>query len=321
MLGCYRGGTSLLARLLPVIGVPLEGDLMGVGGCNPTGFWENLDILRVNEDLAAYLPRRGFSPGLEMARVRAQADYPAIRARGQATLERLFQASPVIGFKHPATSRLLPFWQELFEDAGSSEKYLIAVRDPGATAESLRVNFHLRLEAGLLLWLEHLVRAIQFTDSRPRVVVSYERMVEAPRQQIARIVEGLGRTRTVDVDTLDWYAEGFVDRGLQHAAAGSPRTQRLVKGFPLVGELYDLLRQRADDALAEPVFSDAAQRLTARFDRDLPAIKARYPCLKDDDRSRISRAGVLYFRLRHEGVRSTLRRLQERIAARWAVRH
>ncbi|WP_200241661.1 sulfotransferase family protein [Thiohalocapsa halophila] len=316
VLGCYRGGTSLLARLLPVIGVPLEGELMRAGGCNPTGFWENQDILQVNEELAAYLPRRGFSPNLEMARVQAQPGYPLVRERALEILKRLFEVSPVVGFKHPATSRLLPFWQGVFEEVQAGAAYLIAVRDPGATAESLRVNFHLRIEAGLLLWLEHLMRALQFTQARPRVIVSYERMLEAPPEQIARIVEAFGKTQQIDNTTIDWYAQRFVDRRLQHAAGGSRQTRRLLTDFPLVGELDGLLRARADDAIDELGFMDAAQSLIARFDRELPAIRLRYPCLADAERSRISRAGVLYFRLRHEGVRSTLRRLQERLEAR-----
>jgi hypothetical protein len=293
VLGCYRGGTSLLARVLPVIGVPLEGQLMRAGSCNPTGFWENQAILRINEDLAAYLPRRGFSPNLKMATVEAQPDYPLVRERARAVLEQLFRSSPFVGFKHPATSRLLPFWQELFEEVQARDAYLIAVRDPGATAESLRVNFHLRIEAGLLLWLEHLLRAVQFTQARSRVIVSYERMLASPRQQIARIVKALDRSGEVDDSTVDWYAERFVDQRLQHAAGGSRKTQRLLEGFPLIGECYSLLRQRADDEIDEDGFTDAVQVLIERFERELPAIQAHYPCLSDDESSRISRARVL----------------------------
>ena len=289
---------------------------MSAGSCNPTGFWENKEILHVNDDLAAYLPRRGFSPNLEMTRVQAQAEYPLVRDRARALLARMFEASSVVGFKHPATSRLLPFWQELFAEAQVSDAYLLAVRDPGATAESLRANFHLRIEAGLMLWLEHLVRAVQFTQSRPRVIISYERMLEAPRQQIARIVAGFGKGEQVGNETIDWYAGQFVNRRLQHAASGSWQTQRLVASYPLVAEFYHLLRHRADDAIRESDFADASQELILRFDRELHTIRARYPCLARDATSRISLAELLYFRLRHEGVRSTLRRVGERISHR-----
>ena len=311
VLGCYRGGTSAVARMLPAMGVSLVGKMLAPSGYNPTGFWENEDILELNLVLAQCAGMREFYPNLDAQAVVASARYPALLARGRAILETSFVQTPVVGFKHPGTSRLLFFWQEVFRQTRTKDSYVIALRHPGATAESLRSNFHLRIELGLFLWLEHLISAVQYTHDRPRVIVGYESLLAQPRQQLLRVATALRREEKTDLKDVDEFVDGFIDKSLQHSESGTQRTRRIIDRFPVVMEVYRLMQARAADQIPEEQFHPEFKTLAQRFTQATADIFHRYPWLSDQRLNKISRAEVLWFRLRHEGLRSTLRRVAE----------
>ena len=312
VLGCYRGGTSAVARMLPVMGVSLVGKMLAPSGYNPTGFWENEDILELNLALAQCVGMREFYPNLDAHTAMASAQYPALLARGRAILESSFAQAPAVGFKHPGTSRLLFFWQEVFRQTSTKDSYLVALRHPGATAESLRSNFHLRIELGLFLWLEHLIGAVRYTHDRSRVIVGYESLLAQPREQVLRVAAALRRERQTDSKEVSRFVDGFINKSLQHSESGTQRTRRIVDGFPVVMEVYRLMQARAADQISEVQFQSEFKTLTQRFEQAIADIFHRYPWLPDQRLNQISKAEVLWFRLRHEGLRSTLRRLAGR---------
>ncbi len=51
--GAHRSGTSMLTRLLHSLGLALgpQEDLMPAAADNPEGFWENLRVVRLNDEL------------------------------------------------------------------------------------------------------------------------------------------------------------------------------------------------------------------------------------------------------------------------------
>ena len=53
VLGMHRSGTSLVARVLNVLGVDLgpEEHLMRPSSANPTGHWENKPITGINDEI------------------------------------------------------------------------------------------------------------------------------------------------------------------------------------------------------------------------------------------------------------------------------
>lgn len=312
VLGCYRGGTSAVARMLPVIGVPLVGKMLEPGGCNPTGFWENEDVLELNLALAQCGGMREFYPNLDAHTIMGSTRYPALLEHGRTILEGSFARTAAVGFKHPGTSRLLFFWQEVFRQTNAKDSYLIALRHPGATAESLRSNFHLRIELGLFLWLEHLICAVQYTHARPRVIVGYESLLAQPRQQTLRVATALQREGKIDPEDVERFVDGFIDKSLQHSQSGTQRTRRSVDGFPLVMKVYRLMQALAADQVPEAQFQSEFKALAQQFEHAIADIFHRYPWLSDQRRNKISMAEVLWFRLRHEGLRRTLQRVVER---------
>ena len=58
VLGMHRSGTSLLARLLNLLGCKLPKDLLGANESNPSGHWESLKAIEINDALLRALGRR-----------------------------------------------------------------------------------------------------------------------------------------------------------------------------------------------------------------------------------------------------------------------
>ena len=51
VLGCHRSGTSAITRGLKVLGAELGKNLLSALPNNKAGFWEDIDILQLNENL------------------------------------------------------------------------------------------------------------------------------------------------------------------------------------------------------------------------------------------------------------------------------
>ena len=58
VLGMHRSGTSVAARLVNLLGVPLlSDDLLPPDDANPKGYWESETLKRLNDELLAGLGR------------------------------------------------------------------------------------------------------------------------------------------------------------------------------------------------------------------------------------------------------------------------
>ena len=51
VLGMHRSGTSLLAKALEIFEYNFSENLMQPNSDNPSGFWEDIDIVELNESL------------------------------------------------------------------------------------------------------------------------------------------------------------------------------------------------------------------------------------------------------------------------------
>lgn len=177
VLGMHRSGTSALTGMLHHLGVALGTRLMPATDDNPRGYWEHLDIVRVNQRLMAAL-------GLNWDDIRAPpAGFErddAARAAGcelAALLERDFAATPLWGVKDPRVCRLMPLWAGLLAAAQVAPRYLLAVRHPLDVAASLAARDGIGTARALLLWLGHLLDAERATRAAPRLIVHYEDLV------------------------------------------------------------------------------------------------------------------------------------------------
>ena len=252
VLGMHRCGTSAIARGLIELGVDLGENLMeAVNAYNDKGFWENLDVVGLNERLLGVLGSSwdSLAPITEW-----RSKDPEVRGLRSIAVNIVSQASRQsrpFGFKDPRTTRLLPFWGDVFRDAGLSPGYVIALRNPLSVAASLRNRDYFSPEKSSLLWLQHLLAAISDTTGHSRVIVDYDRLLENPPREIARIADALGwRKPSAEKIAQSIYVRRFLTSSMRHAHH-SPQSLSEERAFGgIVQRTYDILLQVADGSLS-----------------------------------------------------------------------
>jgi len=210
--GMHRAGTSVVARGLVALGVDLGDALMSADvTMNARGFFEDMDIVKLDD---ALLDAHGAD--WKNVALLDDVDWAADAHAAAATdarrlLEGKLARTGHFGFKDPRVPRLLPFWQRVFAQMHVEDGYVIAVRHPLAVIDSLTARDGLDLRRSGWLWLTHLLCALRYTQGRPRVVVDYDRVLNAPARELARMASALAlpATATADADA-QIYANEFV---------------------------------------------------------------------------------------------------------------
>ena len=245
ILGMHRSGTSAMARGLKALSIELGDNLLPpVEGNNDRGFWEDRDIYRLNERLLA-------KSGSGWDRL-ASIDEPLLlndafaaeRREAAVLLDGKTSRAPFFGFKDPRTSVLLPFWKCVFEDLGLEQSYIVAVRNPFEVAESLHKRDKLDTTLGLGLWLKYSWSAILNSAGKPRIAVSYSRLMEDPGGELGRLADafGLRRPSPASPEFIEYVGE-FLSTDLRHNRVSDNEVYRAQTIPPPIPDLYQRLQQ------------------------------------------------------------------------------
>jgi len=218
VLSLSRSGSSLLARLLhEVLGVDFGEpiDHIPANRTNPDGFFENREVLKLNEDVLASIGAGVFQPpplgyflhsGLE--------DHVA---RMRRVIEFYFSEAATIGIKDPRLALTLPVWRA----ASPPIVPVIIFRDPGAAASSIVEQNGIALDHALSLWYPYYQRIFQYTTGLPRFVTSFERLIASPVEVTCQLAGYLGVS--VDPAAVKEKLDRIVVTGkIRHSARAEP---------------------------------------------------------------------------------------------------
>jgi len=221
VLGVGRSGTSAITRGLGALGVDLGNRLRGATLLkNPTGFYEDTDLLRINKRLKGILDVRGDSVRLLEADWWRQSAVEQLQAEAVATVRRRFGNSPLWGYKYARTLRFMPFWVRVFAAAEIDARYLMAIRNPLSVARSrARLDpWRGTQEQSDLEWLVNVVPYFRAVRERPFVVVDFDLFMADPAAQLERVAHALDlplgpQTRAA----IQAFGSEFLDPGLRHS--------------------------------------------------------------------------------------------------------
>lgn len=244
VLGFHRSGTSMVTRMLNLLGVDLGDEISLLPAeerDNARGYWEPQWMIELNDEILAALgsgawetfrPEHGWerSPQLE-----------PLRERARSSLAAHFPTTPVWGWKDPRTSLTLPFWRDLLDQPLSC---VLCVRSPAdAVASALKrgmTDMHRWTYAEL--WLQYTAHALSNTSADERTLVFYEDILRDPMGEARRLASVLG----VSGDAPITAAAETVDPELRHHVT-SPWDVAVDPGLPLAARtLYLLLRARRE---------------------------------------------------------------------------
>ncbi len=267
VLGMHRSGTSVVARLVNLLGVYLgpEKLLVEPGFDNPRGFWEHEELTHLNEEILKRFGGHHLEPPELKEGWEACAELDELRARAQAIISRDFSTAELWGWKDPRTSLTLAFWRQFLPNMS----YVVCLRNPLDVARSLEKRNGLSLEKGVDLWLAYVKSALENTSGQPRVFLFYEDVMENWRVELDRLCVALKIPRE---KSIQCNVQEFLDEELQHHRTSILDTVSdsslayPAKSLYLALRLYvNFLQARFDVEWSPDVFNPQALEIFGRY--------------------------------------------------------
>lgn len=213
-LGMHRSGTSLVSRILNLLGVHL-GTLQAVSGRgddNPKGYWEHHPLALLNDEILARFGGQWDEPPAFPASWSRDPRLEDLKDKARHLLTEHFAAEPVWGWKDPRTCLTIPFWQDLI----GSIRYVMCVRNPCAVAASLLHRNGMSAEKADRLWLTHVQSSLAHTSGQPRMFVFYEDLIADWVPELRRIAAFIGRPEQADDPRVHEAVAEFLETELCH---------------------------------------------------------------------------------------------------------
>jgi hypothetical protein len=250
VLGMHRSGTSLVTRILNLLGVYLgpEEHLMAAAGDNPKGFWEHRGLVTINEDILAMFGGGVDDPPLFPQNWQDVPQLAGLGERARAVISKDFAAADLWGWKDPRTCLTVAFWQRLLPPI----HYVHCLRSPADAVQSLqkqarRYGLVYSVEKCIWLWLAYVQSALTHTQGQPHLLIFYEDVMDDWAKELRRLADFLGRPDRAEQVGMQDAVRQFIDHGLRHhrgaegsADQGNPGARQ--RALAHCQRLYDTLR-------------------------------------------------------------------------------
>ena len=246
VVGAGRSGTSTLTRALGTLGVELGNRFKRATRKNPTGFFEDADLLRISKAVRARIGVRADSVRLIAPEELTGPRLAALQQRAVRTIRQRFGHAPIWGFKYGRTLRILPFWEPVLAELETEPSFVIALRNPLSVARSrAKLDPRRGLQAASdLEWLLSIVPFLRRTRPHRLTVVDYDDLMDEPVAQLSRLAEELALPQAATTSRqIEEYAENFLNPGLRHTRYAAEDLDQDKELNPLVRTGYRLLRQ------------------------------------------------------------------------------
>lgn len=187
VLGMHRSGTSALAGTLHNAGYYPGEKLLKPQSDNPEGFWENSDIVELNDELLLRLDSSWDAPGAEVEKMdMGHLDW--FKAQFEAIMSKQFVGIQNIYIKDPRLCLLLPYWLAAFESKDIDVNCVFIARHPAEVARSLKVRNGISMRLSALLWLRYNLLAERYSRKCSRIVVTYDALLSSPEEVLVRVL-------------------------------------------------------------------------------------------------------------------------------------
>ncbi len=236
-LGMHRSGTSLVSRMLNLLGVHLgPGEAVSrTGRDNPKGYWEHEGFVGLNDEILARFGGQWDEPPAFPPSWPRDPRVGDLREKARHLLAEDFAAEPLWGWKDPRTCLTLPFWQDLI----GPMRYLMCVRNPCAVVASLTDRNGMSSEKAERLWLTHVQASLAHTQGQPRMLVFYEDVIDDWRPELRRLAAFIGAPERADDPRVHEAVGGFLESEMCHHRpamedlVGDPAISLATKGLYL----------------------------------------------------------------------------------------
>ncbi len=188
VLGMHRSGTSMVARLLNMMGAyfATEEIAMPPTAANPKGYWEREDIRQLNDRIFSLLGMSwdniiDFKSDLLTAAIQQQLEEPASKIIFSLESHRPWMA------KDPRFCLLFSLWQPLLEVPIGVYVY----RNPIQVAQSLKKREGFPLTLGIALWEKYNLCGLANGVNLPKILISHAELIRDPVGTVKKFYQDL----------------------------------------------------------------------------------------------------------------------------------
>ena len=254
ILGMHRSGTSLISRIVSLLGVYLgsEDNLMRPAPDNPRGYWENQQLTDINDEIITRLGGSWHELPAFSANWESAPGLADIRQKARVFLQKEFASASFWGWKDPRTCLTLPFWQNLVPRL----RFIICLRNPVDVARSLEHRNGFSFEKSDYLWLSYVKSALEHTAGQPRLFLFYEDVMAAWPYELERLKNFLEQSHFAEQPEIQRAIEESIDTELHHHRTSTAESVDDPSVSFYAKALYMLLRgyhpSRAESDSLEP---------------------------------------------------------------------
>ncbi|WP_457670758.1 sulfotransferase family protein [Thiolapillus sp.] len=267
VLGMHRSGTSVLTRVLNLLGADVGRHLLQAqSDVNDRGFWEHEELVAINEALLCVLERSWYDFRPLPPRWCSGDQVSALMTRAVSFLETAFAGASLAAAKDPRLCLLLPFWKEAARLAGWRPVAVLATRAPEEVAASLCRRDPIGRAGARLLWLRYTRDSEEASRDLPRCRVDYASLLKDWKTALAGTQEALGVTWPQTMEAATEAVAAEIDPGLRHQHTASAEPAAGLER--LASQAYRLL-------LSETLDRAALDRVWREYDallEDCPAL-------------------------------------------------
>ena len=214
VLGMHRSGTSLVTRLLNLMGVFLGSadDLMPASEHNERGYWEHTAIVSLNDEILHRCGGNWYQPPKLVDGWAFDPDLTSLRQSARSLVSETFGNQPIWGWKDPRTCLTLPFWKTVVLPT----HIVICLRNPLEVANSFQKSQNISFDHASHLWLTYVSSSLRCSQGINRFALFYEDLMQNPRQYIVQLAHFIGRSDLVDDEQFMETALQEVSNELRH---------------------------------------------------------------------------------------------------------
>ncbi len=192
VLGMHRSGTSALCAALAHCGVKFgPNTLQPMAGVNDDGFWEDEQLVALNQELLALHGSTWYAPPEAPNAIDWQSD--KLRDLRRSALELLTELSgkgPLVALKDPRLCITLPFWQSVSSELQLRYSACVITRPAVEIAQSLQRRDGFPIAYGLRLCRAYVAALL---DPLPEdvVYVTFNELLASPEAAMENLAKSL----------------------------------------------------------------------------------------------------------------------------------
>jgi GT2 family glycosyltransferase/glycosyltransferase involved in cell wall biosynthesis len=240
VLGMHRSGTSAVMKALSCVGYALGDKLMPARADNPKGFFEDSDIVELNNQMLAHIGQHWFSLSQVSSENVSALERAGFVDRALGLLQQKLQQHAQLAIKDPRITKLILLWQRVFARLDCPVSFVFSLRNPLSVAQSLYQRNQMPLKKGCWLWLSHNMAAAEVLREQPISIIDYDFLMDDPVSCVSGLATELNAP--LDGEMLAAFAADFIDPELRHASYDERSLTDHAKCPMPVGSAYALFK-------------------------------------------------------------------------------